>query len=218
MHYFKTFITVAICVVFINCKNSTQTNTSSKPDVLASVMDTTVKPADDFFDYANGGWIKKNPIPADESGWGLFQVIPDENLKRIRDINLEAAQTTAAEGTAEQKIGSFWKAAMNTNKIEQTGIRPLQLFLAKIDSVKDVASLQTTMAQLDEMGVGTAFGLYVGQDAKNSTLEALQLWQAGIGLPEREFYFKTDSTSIGYKKCVRKAHHQDIKYDWRRFF
>lgn len=172
--------------------------------MLAVNIDSTINPADDFFDYANGAWLKKNPIPADESAWGLFQVIPNETLQRLRDINEEAATTSHPEGTPEQKIGDFWKAANDSAKLEQQGIQPLQSYLAKIDSIKDVHSLQSVMAQLDVTGVGGAIGFSVGQDAKNSSLEALQLWQTGLGLPEREFYFKMDSTSIALRNAYVK--------------
>ena len=187
---------------WISCNN--KETKSSKPDVLARDIDSTINPADDFFSYANGSWIKKNPIPADESAWGLFQIIPDENLVRLRDINTEVAKTSHPEGTAEQKIGDFWKAANDSAKIEQSGIQPLQPYLAKIDAINDVASLQNTMAQLDAMGVGGAIGFYVAQDAKNSSLEVLQLYQTGLGLPEREFYFKTDSTSLAIRNAYVK--------------
>jgi putative endopeptidase len=189
-------------IVLISCNN--KRTTSSKPDVLAKDIDSTINPADDFFDYANGLWIKNNPIPADESAWGLFEIIPNETLQRLRDINLEVANSSHAQGTAEQKIGDFWKAANDSAKIEQLGIQPLQPYLAKIDAINDVASLQNTMAQLDAMGVGGAINFYVGQDAKNSTLEVLQLDQTGLGLPEREFYFKMDSTSIAIRNAYVK--------------
>ncbi len=202
MPYKKLSFYLLACLLAAGC--NTQQTTAPKPDVLTSGMDTTVNPADDFFGYANGGWIKRNPIPADESGWGLFQVIPDETLNRLRDINQEVMKNTATAGTAEQKIGDFWKAAMDTAKIEQQGIQPLQPYLDKITAIKDVASLQSTMAELDKMGAGTLIGFSVGQDAKNSSLEALQLWQAGIGLPEREFYFKMDSTSVSIRNAYVK--------------
>src|SRR4051812_4776179 len=92
-----------ILIVFITSCNNRKQNT--KPDVLAANIDSSVNPADDFFDYANGGWIKKNPIPADESAWGLFQIIPNESLERLRDINVEVSKISHGEGTAEQKIG-----------------------------------------------------------------------------------------------------------------
>ncbi len=195
--------TIVFAATFFIASNKKQ-QTPSKPDILASSIDSTVNPADDFFDYANGGWIKKNPIPSDESAWGLFQVIPDETLKRLRDINEDVSKTSHADGTAEQKIGDFWKAANDSAKLEQQGIQPLQPYLAKINSIKDAASLQSTMAELNVMGVDGAIGFSVGQDAKNSTLEALQLWQTGLGLPEREFYFKMDSTSIALRNAYIK--------------
>ena len=148
--------------------------------------------------------MKKNPIPPDESAWGLFQVIPNETLNRLRTINEDVSKESHAEGSAEQKIGDFWKAANDSVKLEQLGIQPLKPYLEKIDSIKDAASLQKIMAELDVMGVGSAMGLYVGQDPKNSALEILQIDQTGLGLPEREFYFKTDSTSVAIRNAYVK--------------
>ncbi len=195
----NAFLFASISLLAIAC--NTQTDKVAKPDVLAANLDTTVNPADDFFQYANGGWLERNPIPADESGWGLFQVIPDETLKRLRVINEDVAKTSGTPGTAEQKIGDFWKAAMDTATIEKQGIQPLQQYLTQIDAIEDAEALQTAMAHLDKMGVGTLIGFYVGQDAKNSSLQSLQLWQTGIGLPERDFYFKMDSTSIAIRNA-----------------
>lgn len=191
-----------ICLFAASCSNQQQT--SGKPDVLAANIDSSVNPADDFFDYANGNWIRKHPIPAEESGWGLFQVIPNETLQRLKDINTDAAKASHPEGSPEQKIGDFWKAANDTVKIEKLGTAPLKPYLAKIDSIHDAASLQTTMAQLDAIGVPGAISFYVGQDAKNSTLEALQMWQTGLGLPERDYYFKSDKTSVDIRNAYVK--------------
>lgn len=191
---------IVTCFIAVSCN----IQKDKKPDVLAANIDSSVNPGDDFFAYANGAWIKKNPIPADESAWGLFQIIPNETLQRLRNINIEAAKSSHPEGTAEQKIGDFWKAANDSEKIEKLGIEPLQPYLVKISAIHDAASLQNAMAQLDAMGVGGAIGFFVGQDAKNSSLETLQLWQTGLGLPEREFYFKMDSTSIAIRNAYVK--------------
>jgi putative endopeptidase len=189
------FIFFLALVFAVSCKQEK----SSKPDVLAKNIDSSVSPTDDFFDYANGKWIKNNPIPADESAWGLFQIIPNETLERLRSINEEVAKSSHTEGSAEQKIGDFWKAANDSTAIEKVGIEPLQPYLAKIAAINDVASLQNTMAQFEAMGISGAIGFFVAQDAKNSSLETLQLWQTGLGLPEREFYFKMDSTSVAIR-------------------
>ena len=134
----------------------------------------------------------------------MFQVIPNETLQRLKNINEELGKTSHANGSAEQKIGDFWKAANDTAKVEELGIAPLKHYLAKIDSIHDITTLQSTMAQLDAMGVGGAIAFYVGQDAKNSTLEALQMWQTGLGLPEREFYFKMNKTSVDIRNAYVK--------------
>lgn len=189
-------------MLFVAAVACTSNKSEEKKDILVADMDTTVNPANDFFDYANGGWIKKNPIPPEESGWGIGNLVVEENLKRLREINEQAAKANAAKGSTEQKIGDFWRTAMDTAKLEKDGIKPLQSYLDKIAAIADVKTLQTTMAELDNIGVDGLIALFVAQDAKNSDVYALQMWQSGIGLPEREFYFKTDSTS----QAIRDAY------------
>jgi len=188
----------AIIVFVVSCTSKH----GVKQDILTANIDSSVNPGDDFFNYANGGWIKKNPIPAEESGWGIGNMVVNENLKRLKEINEQAAKANAAQGSSQQKIGDFWITAMDTVKIEREGIKPLQHYLDKIDSVSDVKTLQNTMAELDKIGVEGLINFYINQDAKNSEVNALQLWQTGLGLPEREFYFKTDNTS----KAIRDAY------------
>ncbi|MDE3214535.1 MAG: M13 family metallopeptidase [Bacteroidota bacterium] len=193
---------LVLLLTAIACNQTTRQ--TIKPDVLASHLDTTIKPGNDFFDYANGGWIKKNPIPADESGWGIFTLVPNEILQRLHKIDSEDAAMNAPKGTAEQKIGDYWKAAMDTAEIEQAGIQPLKPFLDSIAAIHDASSLQNTMVVLNRQGVSGAFGLYVDQDTKNSESEVLQMSQSGLGLPEREFYLKMDSTSIAIRNAYVK--------------
>ena len=179
--------------------NTTVTNPTIKKDVLAVNLDTTIKPGDDIFMYANGGWIKTNPIPGEESQWGIGNLVIEENTKRLREISESAAKENAAKGTASQKIGDFWQTAMDTVKIEQDGLKPLQPYLDKITAITDTKSLQTALAEFDAIGVSGPVNFNVNQDAKNSELNALQMWQTGIGLPEREYYFKTDSSTVNIR-------------------
>ena len=105
-------------------------------------MDTTIKPTEDFFMYANGGWIKNNAIPAEESSWGIGNLVIEENYRRLREISEKAAKENAAKGSTSQKIGDFWATAMDSAKIEQTGLKPLQPWFDKINSsVTFLASL-----------------------------------------------------------------------------
>ncbi len=179
-----------------------------KKDVLLANLDSTVNPATDFFDYANGGWIKTNPIPAEESNWGVGNLVVEENAMRLRSINEDAAEEKAASGTTSQKIGDFWKAAMDTNKIEKDGINPLLPYLNKIEALQDSKGLQTLFAEMERIGFGNLLiGFSVGQDAKNSEVMALQMWQTGIGLGERDYYFNKDSSTT----AIRKAYVQHIR-------
>ncbi len=195
---------LASSVLVLSCKSK-----PSKLDILASNMDTSINPADDFFAYANGGWLKKNPIPDDESGWGIGNLVNEENLNRLKAINEKAAKENPAKGTPEQKIGDFWATAMDTASIEKNGLQPLKPYLEKIDAVKDIPSLVATMNDLEKIGVGNLLSWYIGQDDRNSEVIALKFWQGGIGLPEKEFYFRMDTTSIkkrnGYVSYISKT-------------
>jgi len=186
------FVFAAVVLVATLSCNTKVENTSAKKDFLASNLDTTTSPAQDFFQYANGGWIKNNPIPGDQAAWGIGNLVNEENLNRLKAINEKAAGANAAKGTADQKIGDFWKTAMDSAKIEQLGLKPLQPWFDKINSITDVKSLITTVAELKKIGSSTLFTDYVSQDEKNSEVMAYKLAQGGIGLPERDYYFNAD--------------------------
>lgn len=179
---------------------------SDKPDVVASNVDTTMDPAVDFFQFANGGWLKQNPIPPEESSWGIGNLVIEENQKRLREICEKAAATKAQPGTPEQLIGDFWATGMDSASIEKQGLKALEPYLKRIDETSDIRSIGSTAASLKSIGSSTLFGDYVGQDAKNSDRMAYQLWQGGLGLPEREYYFKDDSAT----RNIREAYHRYI--------
>lgn len=195
---------LVICLFFFlqSCKlNSNNSVETSKPaaDVLAVNIDTTIKPTEDFFMYANGEWIKNNSIPAEESAWGIGNLVIEENYKRLREISEKAAKENAAKGTTSQKIGDFWATALDSSKIEQSGLKPLQIWFDKINSIRDATSLIKVANELNNIGVDALFGDYVQQDDKNSDVMSYKLWQGGIGLPERDYYFKTDSSTVNIR-------------------
>ena len=130
----KIVLFISVYLFLQSCKlNSNNAAESSKPagDVLAENMDTTIKPTEDFFMYANGGWIKNNAIPAEQSSWGIGNLVIEENYKRLREISEKAGKENAAKGTTSQKIGDFWATAMDSTKTEQTGLKPLQPWFDK---------------------------------------------------------------------------------------
>ena len=187
-------------VLLASCSNN-QKSASAKPDVVAANVDTTVNPSDDFFQYANGGWIKSNPIPEEQSSWGIGNLVIEENLKRLRSISEQAAEKKSANGSADQLIGDFWHTGMDSVQIEKEGLKTLQPYLEKIKQVKDLHSLLAIAAEMKTIGSSTLFGDYVGQDAKNSEVMAYQFYQGGIGLPEREYYFKSDSATTAIRNA-----------------
>jgi len=118
-------------------------------------MDTTVRPGDNFFLYANGAWLKTNPIPGDQTRWGSFNELQENNLKALHELLDEAANNKdAKEGSKEQKIGDFYRSGMDTAAIEKAGITPLNGTFARIDAIKDVNGLMTEVALEHTMGVG----------------------------------------------------------------
>ena len=130
-------------MAFASCKN----NTDSSSYFDTAGMDTSVHPGDNFFMYANGTWIKNSVIPDDQSGWGSFYTLYDENLKKMRTILDElSAKSDHKPGSNEQKVGDFYASGMDTAAIEKAGYDPLKPMLAKIDAVKDHKELISLLA------------------------------------------------------------------------
>ncbi|MGN6603797.1 MAG: M13 family metallopeptidase [Ginsengibacter sp.] len=201
----KTILYCLIGIAFFSCKTKTIVKHA---DVFAADIDTTVTPGQDFFEYANGKWFKDNPIPADESSWGIGNIVYNENQQRLREISEEAAKQEGTQGSATQKIGDFWATAMDSATVEKQGTKYLQPYLDEINSAKDLPSIINVAADLDKIGVSAFFNIGVGQDDKQSDVMALKLHQGGLGLPERDYYFNPDSSTAnireGYKEHVAK--------------
>ncbi len=173
-----------------------------QPDILHAALDTTVVPGDDFFAYANGTWIKNNPIPASESNMGIGKKVQDEIYARLRQTSVEAADAKAAAGSNQQKIGDFWAVAMDSVKADKLGYSPIKPALDRIAAMTSVTEVPGIIAQEIKLELNALIGLRVGQDDKNSDKMALYLHQAGLGLPNRDYYFNTDTRT----KNIRRAY------------
>lgn len=189
--------------LFSSC-HSNEKHTAYDP--VYSDRDTTVQPGTDFFQYANGGWLKKNPIPAAYSSWGIGNVVIEDIRNRLKKINEDALQANVPKGSNTQKIGDFYFSGMDTTDIEKQGISPLKVELDKIDKIKDINSLLDEFASLDNISVTTPLGASVQQDEKNSSKMMLYLTQSGIGLPNRDYYFNTDQHSTDIRNDYQQKH------------
>lgn len=179
------------------CSTNSHRKNSNLSDPLITNCDTSVSPGVDFFHYANGGWFKRNPIPASESHNGIFQLVRDTVNAQVNRICIEAAADTKAEKNSnKQKIGDFYSSGMDTVNIEKAGITPLKEAMQKIESISDNKSLMSVIAQMHTIGVAPAYSFFVTQDDKRSTQYALFFYQGGLGLGDRDYYFNTDSRTI----------------------
>ena len=161
-----------------------------------SNMDPTASACNNFFQYANGGWIARNPIPAAYPSWGRFNELADKNQEQLRDILENACKNTrATERSNEQKIGDYYASCMDETGIEAAGLKPLADELKVIDAIKDQSTLQSEVARLHMQGVRVMFRFGSAQDFKQSTQVIGQLFQGGLALPDRDYYTKTDDKS-----------------------
>jgi len=168
--------------------------TTEKVPALDPVnMDLSVQPCIDFYQYANGAWLKRNPIPPEFSRWGSFQILAEKNTVVLKGILEEAARNKgASQGTNSQKIGDFYSAGMDTATIEALGWKQIEADLNRIATIKNVAGIQEELARFHMAGVGGVFGLFANQDQKNSTQVVAHLGQGGLGLPDRDYYVSDD--------------------------
>jgi putative endopeptidase len=167
------------------------------PPLEAKNMDTSVKPQDDFYLYANGGWLKRNPVPPEYARWGSFEELTETNNDALHKIAEKAANTQVDTKIAPevQKVGDFYASGMDEKTIDAERIRPLDEELKRVDAIKNRADVLKALAHLHTIGVGAFFEFGSGQDEKDSTREIAQAAQGGLGLPDRDYYTKTDEDS-----------------------
>ncbi len=194
------------CIVVGGCSKKTTGSmgggTSGQKFIDPANMNPAVSPGQDFYEYANGTWLKNTVIPPAESRWGSFNLVSDFNQKALKNILETAAASGAAKGTPQQEIGDFFAAGMDSVAIEQAGAAPIRPWLERIDAIQNIRGLQDEIAALRIDGIGSVFGFGTGQDAKNTNSWVPFFSQGGIHLPDRDYYFKEDDNS----KKIRAAY------------
>lgn len=193
--------TIASMAAACNTANK-QSAEQPKEDVLAAHVDSTVNPGDDFFTFSNGKWIKNNPIPSDETSWGIANLVNDELYTRKLTINENAAKK--GRTGIESMIGNFWLSGMDTNAINQAGVTPLKAELEAIQAVQTSEQLIKQAASMHGYGVNVFYSEGVGQDEMNSEVMAYYLMQGGLGMPNRDYYFNTDTRTTTVRNTYPK--------------
>jgi putative endopeptidase len=166
------------------------------PSLDVTSLDKSVDPCVDFYKFSCGGWQKNNPIPADQATWSVYGKLANENQQFLWGILEADAKPTAGRTAVQQKVGDYFQSCMNTAAIDAAGMKPLEPYLAQIEALKTRADIASAIASLHhEAPGGFFFGSSTGQDAVDSSLVIVELRAGGLGLPDRDYYLKTDPKS-----------------------
>jgi putative endopeptidase len=179
----------------ISAENAAPPSLPRDQDPLVQNLDPAVSPGTDFFKYACGSWLAKNPIPAAERGWGIANLVREETYRQLIGICQAAAKSGAARGTSEQKVGDFWATAMDSAAADAQGAAPLKPYLDQIAAIRTRRDLLRAIGHFHVLGFRPLYSMYVGQDEQNSDQYIIHLYQGGIRLPDRDYYFNDDSTT-----------------------
>jgi len=169
-------------------------NSPSHSSVLnVEWLDRTVDPCVDLFTFSCGKWIQSNPIPPDQSSWGIYNKLQDDNLKQLRELLEATSAPNPARSSNAQKIGDYYASCMDETAIDALGIKPLQPELLRIEQLQAKKDLATVVASM--IGEGTPFRIDSEQDFKDSSIVTAAVDQRGLGLPDRDYYLKQDQKS-----------------------
>lgn len=193
----------------VSCKDKTKSQAGTEEVITFDIanLDTTANPGNSFYQYATGGWAKANPIKDEYARYGAFDQLAEKNQEQIKNLIEDLGKTEHKQGSPEQKIGDLFAMGMDSVKLNTEGMTPMKTQLENINKAASTTDIIRLTGELRKYASSPFFGLYVGADEKNSSMNILQLYQGGLGLGERDYYVAQDSTSI----ALRKGYHNLIK-------
>src|ERR1700731_489962 len=190
---------LAASLVFVaSAQQSSTPPAMHEPALDVTSMDRTIDPCVDFFKYSCGGWIKKNPIPPDQSSWDTYSKIQDENLGRRREILAAASAPDSNRNAATQKIGDYYASCIDEKAIESKGAEPLKPDMERIAAIASKAEIASTAAAMIDDNILLRFGST--QDFRDASQMIAEADQGGLGLPDRDYYVKDDQRSVDLRK------------------
>lgn len=210
MHSVSWYVLIGVSVCFAFGQETPLTSLPYTPSLETKFMDRSVDPCADFYKFSCGNWNKLNPIPADQSGWGVYGKLTDENNRLLWGILQQLSDPKASRTPNEQKIGDFFHACMDASAVERAGTKPLDPFLAKIAALNSVDDIAPYIAEQHETGMdrGVLFGFGSSPDFDNSSQQTAFARAGGLSLPDRDYYTKTDAKS----QEIRQKYMQHIQH------
>ncbi len=199
-HSFSVRRVFAVLILFLACLGVLKARGSSGDSTngwgfSTTNLDRSCKPCDDFYEFAMGGWMKNNPIPPEFPSWGSFTILADRNQSSMRGILEASLKANPPTGSNQQKIADFYASCMDTTAIDASAIKPIAADLSAIDKLKESSELQPLISRLQQTGSGYLFNFDSTQDLDDSTQVIAEVEQGGLGLPERDYYTRSDDKS-----------------------
>ncbi len=183
---------------------TTMAQAPMKSGIDLTDLNQNVKPGDDFYDYACGGWMKKNPLPAAYSRYGSFDRLAEDNNKRINGILKELQENSYPNGSVEQKLSDLYKLAMDSARREKEGLAPAMGMIQKMEAAKTVQQLFAIQLEMMPYGDSEFFGAYMGADEKNASQNILNINQGGLTLGQKDYYLETDEATTKIREAYKK--------------
>ena len=183
-----------------------QNNTEKVPAIDLANLDTSVAPGEDFYQYANGGWMKNNPLKAEYARYGAFDALRELNVERLNSLCSEMATMNPAKGSSDQKIVDLYKQGLDSTRLNEEGALPLKKYLDEIYKVQTKEEMASQLGKMFKMGFDSFFGLGVDADLMDSSTQVLYLAQSGLGMGDRDYYVDEANAGLleSYKAMLVK--------------